>query len=37
VYNWDRTIFRLSSDPTYFHTKSFSSARPTMDIDLLRR
>jgi hypothetical protein len=28
VYTWDRTILTLSSDPTYFHTKSFGSSGP---------
>jgi hypothetical protein len=26
VFTWDRTIFTLSSDPTLFHTESFSSS-----------
>jgi hypothetical protein len=32
VYIWDRTIFTLSSDPTYFHTKSFSSSNSNVSI-----
>jgi hypothetical protein len=32
VYTWDRTIFTLSSDPTYFHTKSFGSSSPNVSV-----
>jgi hypothetical protein len=32
VYIWDRTIFKLSSDPTYFHTKSFNSSNSNVSI-----
>jgi hypothetical protein len=32
VYAWDRTIFTLSSDPTYFHTHSFGSSNPNVSI-----
>jgi len=32
VYIWDRTIFTLSSDPTYFHTKSFSGSNSNVSI-----
>jgi solitary outer membrane autotransporter-like beta-barrel protein len=28
VFTWDRTIFTLSSDPTFFHTESFSDSDP---------
>jgi hypothetical protein len=33
LFTWDRTIFTLSSDPTYFHTETFSSsdARDVVD------
>jgi hypothetical protein len=26
IFNWDRTIITLSSDPTFFHTESFTSS-----------
>ncbi len=26
LFTWDRTIFTLSSDPTFFHTESFNSS-----------
>jgi Solitary outer membrane autotransporter beta-barrel domain len=32
VVTWDRTIFTLSSDPTYFYTHSFSSSSPQVGI-----
>jgi hypothetical protein len=32
VYTWDRTIFTLSSDPTYFHTKGFGSSSPNVSV-----
>jgi hypothetical protein len=32
VYTLDRTIVTLSSDPTYFHTKSFSSSNPNASV-----
>jgi len=32
VYLWERTVFTLSSDPTYFHTKSFGSSSPNINI-----
>jgi hypothetical protein len=32
VLTWDRTIFTLSSDPTYFHTHSFGSSNPNVRI-----
>ena len=31
-YTWHRTIFTLSSDPTYFYTDTFSSSSPNVDI-----
>jgi hypothetical protein len=33
VCTWDRTIFTLSSDPTYYHTKSFGSSSPNVSIN----
>jgi hypothetical protein len=33
VYTWDRTIFTLSSDPTYFRTDSFASSNPNVSVD----
>jgi hypothetical protein len=32
IYTWDRVIFTFSSDPTYFHTKSFGSSSPNVSI-----
>jgi hypothetical protein len=32
-YLWRRTIFTLSSDPTYFHTESFSSSNPNVSVN----
>jgi hypothetical protein len=32
-YIWRRTIFTLSSDPTYFHTESFSSSNPNVSVN----
>lgn len=32
LYTWDRTIFTLSSDPTYFRTESFSRSNPNVSI-----
>ena len=31
-YTWHRTIFTLSSDPTYFYTQSFHSSSANVDI-----
>jgi hypothetical protein len=33
VYTWRRTIFTLSSDPTYFHTESFSASNPNVSVN----
>lgn len=33
VYTWRRTIFTLSSDPTYFHTESFSTSNPNVSVN----
>jgi hypothetical protein len=33
AYTWRRTIFTLSSDPTYFHTESFSTSNPNVDVN----
>ena len=32
-YTWDRTIFTLSSEPTYFHTESFNSSSPNVGVN----
>jgi hypothetical protein len=32
-YVWHRTIFTLSSDPTYFYTESFNSSSPNVDVN----
>jgi hypothetical protein len=32
IYLWRRTIFTLSSDPTYFHTDSFSTSNPNVNV-----
>jgi hypothetical protein len=32
VYTWKRTIFTLSSDPTYFHTISIHSSSSSLDV-----
>jgi hypothetical protein len=32
VCRWDRTIFTLSSDPTYFHTESFGSSNSNVSV-----
>jgi hypothetical protein len=32
-YTWHRTIFTLSSEPTYFYTESFSSSSPNLNIN----
>jgi hypothetical protein len=32
-YTWHRTIFTLSSEPTYFHTESFSSSSPNVSVN----
>ncbi len=32
VYVWDRTIFTVSSDPTYYYTKSFNSSNSNISI-----
>jgi hypothetical protein len=31
-YTWNRTIFTLSSDPTYFYTESFSSSSANVNV-----
>jgi hypothetical protein len=31
-YTWHRTIFTLSSEPTYFYTESFRSSSPNLNI-----
>lgn len=33
VFTWRRTIFTLTSDGTYFHTESFASSNPNLDIN----
>lgn len=33
LYTWHRTIFTLSSDPTYFHTESFSASNPNVNVN----
>ena len=33
VFTWRRTIFTLTSDGTYFHTESFASTNPNLDIN----
>lgn len=33
IYTWRRTIFTLSSDPTYFHTESFSTSNPNISVN----
>ena len=33
AYTWHRTIFTLSSDPTYFHTESFSTSNPNVSVN----
>jgi hypothetical protein len=32
-YTWRRTIFTLNSDPTYFHTESFSASNPNVNVN----
>jgi hypothetical protein len=32
VYTWKRTIFTLSSDPTYFHTEKIHSSSSSVDV-----
>ena len=32
-YTWHRTIFTLSSEPTYFYTESFSSSSPNLNVN----
>jgi hypothetical protein len=32
-YTWRRTIFTLSSEPTYFYTESFNSSTSTVDLN----
>ncbi len=32
TYTWRRTIFTLSSDPTYFHTESFNTSNPNVNV-----
>jgi hypothetical protein len=33
IYTWRRTIFTLNSDPVYFHTESFSSSNPNVNVN----
>ncbi len=33
IYTWHRTIFTLSSDPTYFHTESFDTSNPNVSVN----
>ena len=33
IYTWRRTIFTLSSDPTYFHTESFNTSNPNVIVN----
>jgi hypothetical protein len=33
VYIWDRTIFTLSSDPTFFRTDGFASSNSNVSVD----
>lgn len=33
VYTWHRTIFTFNSDPTYFHTESFSASNPNVNVN----
>jgi hypothetical protein len=33
VYAWKRTLITLSSDPSYFHTESFKSSSPNVDVN----
>jgi hypothetical protein len=33
IYVWRRTIFTLSSDPTYFHTESFNTSNPNVNVN----
>ncbi|MGO9595299.1 MAG: hypothetical protein ACLQFT_10100 [Steroidobacteraceae bacterium] len=33
VYTWRRTIFTLTSTPTYFHTESFKSSNPNVSVN----
>ena len=33
LYTWRRVIFTLNSDPTYFHTESFSASNPNININ----
>ncbi len=33
IYTWGRTIFTLNSDPTYFHTESFSASNPNVNVN----
>ena len=33
VYTWRRTIFTLNSDPVYYHTESFSSSNPNVNVN----
>jgi hypothetical protein len=33
IYLWGRTIFTLSSEPTFFHTESFSASNPNVSIN----
>jgi Solitary outer membrane autotransporter beta-barrel domain len=32
VFKWDRTIFTLSSDPTYFRTETFHTSNPNVQV-----
>jgi hypothetical protein len=33
IYTWRRTIITLNSDPTYFHTESFSASNPNVNVN----
>jgi hypothetical protein len=33
IYTWRRTIITLSSDPTYFHTESFYTSNPNVNVN----
>ena len=33
IYTWRRVIITLNSDPTYFHTESFSTSNPNVSVN----
>ena len=33
IYTWRRVIITLNSDPTYFHTESFSASNPNINVN----